>query len=143
MKTEMYTYIQNEVRTVLPSNPGFERWLDPERTAIVCIDMHRGHVGPGEPEELTCPAPRARNRIADHNRFHANCRELGIPIVFVQCWLRHGGFETEGSAHGGTPWAPYLIYPLYLPESPLLHEHSWEGTKWLDLMVENDPERDY
>ena len=22
-------------------------------------------------------------------------------------------------------------------------EHSWEGTRWLDLLVEHDPERDY
>ncbi len=141
MKTEMYTYIENSVRTALPPNPGFERWLDPERTAVVCIDMHRGHVGPEE--HVTCPAPRARARIPHHDVFHAACREVGIPIIFVQLWLRPGGFETDGSGRNGTPWAPYLIYPLYLPESPLLMEHSWEGTKWLDLMVENDPERDY
>ncbi len=141
METEVYTYIENGRRTPLPSSPGFDRWLDPQATAVVCIDMHRGHVGPDE--VLTCPAPRARARVPHHDAFHHACRALGIPIVFVQCWFRRGGFETDGSRRDGTPWAPYLIYPLYLPESPLLREHSWEGTKWLDLMVENDPERDY
>ena len=35
-----------------------DAWLDPDRTAVVCIDMHRDHLGtePG----TTCPAPRAR-----------------------------------------------------------------------------------
>jgi DDE superfamily endonuclease len=31
---------------------------------------------------------------------------------------------------------------MYLPPNPAMDQHSWEGTKWLDLMVEVD-ERDY
>ena len=27
---------------------------------------------------------------------------------------------------------------LYLPPNPLMLEHSWEGTKWLDFMVEEE-----
>jgi nicotinamidase-related amidase len=141
MKTEMYTYIENRDKVVLPPHPGFDRWLDPERTAVVCIDMHRGHVGPDE--QVTVPAPRARARIPHHDAFHAACREVGIPIVFVQCWYRAGGFETAGPKGSDAPWAPFLLYPLYLPMNELMQQHSVEGTKWLDLMVENDPERDY
>lgn len=137
----MYTYIANRDKTVLPPDPGFDRWLDPDRTAVVCIDMHRGHVGPEE--QVTVPAPRARAKIPHHNAFHAACREIGIPIIFVQCWYRRGGFETAGGRGGDTPWAPFLLYPLYLPSNPIMQEHSQEGTKWLDLMVENDPERDH
>jgi nicotinamidase-related amidase len=108
---------------------------------VICIDMHRGHVGPEE--EVTVPAPRARAKIPHHDAFHAACREIGIPIVFVQCWYRCGGFETAGPKDASGPWAPFLIYPLYLPENPLMEQHSCEGTKWLDLMVENDPDQDY
>lgn len=137
----MYTYIANRDKTMLPPHPGFDRWLDPDKTAVVCIDMHRGHVGPEE--QVTVPAPRARAKIPHHNVFHAACREIGIPIIFVQCWYRAGGFETSGREGADAPWAPFLLYPLYLPPNPIMEQHSREGTKWLDLMVENDPERDY
>jgi nicotinamidase-related amidase len=141
MKTELCTYIANRDRTVLPSNPGFERWLDPDKTAVVCIDMHRGHVGPED--QVTVPAPRARAKIPHHDVFHAACREIGIPIIFAQGWYRPGGFETADPENAEATWAPFLLYPLYLPANPLMDEHSREGTKWLDLMVEHDPRRDH
>ncbi len=137
MKTEMYCYLENRERRVLPPNEAFERWLEPEHTAIVCIDMHRGHVGPDE--TLTLPAPRARARIPAHNRFHAAAREVGVPIIHVQHWQRHGGIDDANSkAHNrGANWR--VLYELYLPPNPLMLEHSWEGTRWLDLMVEEEP----
>ena len=48
MKTEMYCHLENRDKKVLPSTEAFERWLDPDKTAVACIDMHRGHVGPEE-----------------------------------------------------------------------------------------------
>jgi len=82
MKTEMYCYLENRNRKVLPETPAFEKWLDPAHTAVICIDMHRGHVGPDD--ELTLDTPRARARIPHHDAFHAACREIGIPVVMVQ-----------------------------------------------------------
>jgi nicotinamidase-related amidase len=141
MKTEMYCYLEDRERRTLPSNEAFERWLDPDTTAVACVDMHRGHVGPDD--ELTLPAPRARAKIPAHNLFHALCREIGIPIIHVQHWQRHGGIDDANSKqwNRGANWR--VLYELYLPPNPLMLEHSWEGTKWLDLMVEEDPERDY
>jgi len=51
METEMYCYLENKERRVLPSGTSnsadvFDKWLDPDNTAVACIDMHRGHVGP-------------------------------------------------------------------------------------------------
>ncbi len=140
MKTEMYCWIENRKRTTLPSTEAFERWLDPEKTAIACIDMHRGHVGPEQ--ELTLAAPRARARIPAHNLFHALAREIGIPVIHVQHWQRYGGIDDATSKHWnrGANWRH--LSDLYLPPNPLMLEHSWEGTKWLDLMVE-EAEGDY
>jgi len=137
MKTEMYCYLENRDKRVLPSNEAFERWLEPEKTAIACIDMHRGHVGPDE--ELTLPAPRARAKIPAHNLFHALAREIEIPVIHVQHWQRHGGIDDATSKfwNKGANWR--VLYELYLPPNPLMLEHSWEGTKWLDLMVEEAP----
>jgi biuret amidohydrolase len=123
----------------LPYDEAFERWLDPEHTAVVCIDMHRGHVGPED--ELPCGAPRARERIPAHDAFHAAARELGVPVIHVQHWQRHGGLD-DLTSKGRNPRANWrVIYPLFLPENPLTDELNWEGTPWLDLMVEED-ERD-
>jgi len=142
MKTEMYCYLSNRDPKVLPDTDELNEWLDPDRTAVVCIDMHRGHIGPED--ELTCPAPRAREKIPAHNMFHELCRDVGIPIIHVQHWQRHGGIDGVNSKkprNRRENWR--TIYELYLPANPLMDEHSWEGTKWLDLLVEEDPERDY
>jgi len=140
MKTEMYCYLEDRDKRVLPETEVFERWLDPSRSAVACIDMHRGHVGPED--ELTLPAPRARAKIEAHNVFHRLARQAGVPIVHVQHWQRYGGIDDARSKRltGGATWR--VLYDLYLPRNELMLEHSWEGTKWLDLMVE-EVEGDY
>ena len=84
MKTPMYCYIEGHEKMALPAGvPGFDdafdKWLDPDRTAVIEIDMHSGHVGPDD--GLTLATPRARARIPAHNRFQAECRSLGIPMA--------------------------------------------------------------
>jgi nicotinamidase-related amidase len=138
MKTDMYCYLENREKKLLPSR--MDAWLDPARTAVVCIDMHRGHLGT-EPD-VTCPAPRARAVIGAHNEFHKACRDLGIPVIMCQHWQRHGGIDdvTSQKRTARANWR--FLYELYLPPNPSMDQHSWEGTKWLDLMVDVD-ERDY
>lgn len=142
MKTEMYCWLENRERKVLPSGvdgfeDAFERWLDPDLTALACIDMHRGHVG--DDAQLTLPAPRARARIPAHNLFHRMARQIGIPVIHVQHWQRHGGIDDLNARKPNRQANWRLLYHLYLPPNPLMDEHSWEGTKWLDLMVEEEP----
>ena len=145
MHTEMYCYLEDKEKRILPSGTSnssnvFDQWLDPDRTAVACIDMHRGHVGPEE--ELTCPAPRARWRIPAHNMFHAACRSIGIPIIHVQHWQRYGGIDDLHSRHANRMANWRALYELYLPPNSLMDQHSWEGTKWLDILVEEE-EGDY
>jgi biuret amidohydrolase len=137
MKTEMYCYLEDREKRTLPDTEVFDRWLDPDRTAIACIDMHRGHVG--DDPELTLDTPRARARIPAHNLFHRYAREIGVPIIHVQHWQRHGGIDDARSkaVNQGANWRH--LYELYLPPNPLMLEHSWEGTKWLDIMIEEEP----
>jgi nicotinamidase-related amidase len=140
MKTEMYCYLEDRERRVLPSNEAFDQWLDPARSAVLEIDMHRGHVGPEE--ALTLPVPRSRARVDEHNAFQAAARDLGVPVVHVQHWQRHGGIDDANSraANRGANWR--VLYELYLPPNELMLEHSWEGTPWLDLITE-EVEGDY
>lgn len=139
MRTRMTCRFDGEWKE-LPDDAVFDRWLDPVHTAVVSIDMHRGHVGPED--ALPCPAPRARDRIEVHNAFHSAARELGVPVIHVQHWQRHGGIDDlHSKAHNkGANWR--VLYDLHFPPNPLTDQLNWEGTQWLDLMVEEDP-RDY
>lgn len=142
METEMYCYGPDEQRKALPPDDRvFDAWLDLEATAIVCIDMHRSHVGddPGMP----LPAPRATARVRAHDAFHAAARELGIPVIMVQHWQRHGGADDlrSKSLEGGVNWRHTAR--LFFDVTEDIDQLGWEGTKWVDLMVEHDPERDY
>ena len=142
MRTEMYCYGPDGQTKTLPAEDEiFEAWLDPAASAIACIDMHRSHVG--EDPGMPLPAPRATHRVAAHNALHAAAREIGVPIVIVQHWQRHGGTDDLRSAQvkGGTNWRHTAR--LFFDVTPDMDQLGWEGTKWVDLMVETDPERDY
>jgi nicotinamidase-related amidase len=137
MRTALECQLPDGTRRTLPDDEAFELWLEPEHTAIVSIDMHRGHIGPEA--QLPCPAPRARDRIPEHNAFHAAARELGVPVIHVQHWQRHGGIDdvTSKIRNRRANWR--VLYPLYQPPNELADELNWEGTPWLDLLVEEDP----
>lgn len=140
MDTEMYCYTPAGDKKVLPEEKVFDDWLDPETTAIACIDMHRTHVG--DDPDTPVPAPRATERVAAHNAFHAAAREIGVPIIMVQHWQRYGGTDDLKSklVEGGTNWRH--LEKIYMNLDPAnMKELGWEGTKWVDLMVEED-ERD-
>lgn len=142
MRTEMYCYGPDGESKRLPADDEvFDAWLEPEVTAIACVDMHRSHVG--EDPGMPLPAPRATARVPAHNAFHAAARELGIPLVMVQHWQRHGGTDDIRSAvvKGGTNWRHTAR--LFFDVTEDMDQLGWEGTKWVDLMVETDPERDH
>ena len=56
--------------------------VDPARTAIVAIDMHRGHL---DPEVATMPcSPEVSERIIDSSeRLLGFCRRNGLPVIHV------------------------------------------------------------
>jgi biuret amidohydrolase len=142
METEMYCYGPAGQTKELPEDEVFDAWLDPEASAVVCIDMHRSHVG--DDEGMPVPAPRATARVAEHNAFQAAARELGIPVIMVQHWQRHGGIDDRHSKslHGGVNWR-HTARLWFEGAGEEMDQLGWEGTKWVDLMVEHDPERDY
>ena len=57
-------------------------WLDPDATAVVAIDMHRGHLDPSV-ATLPLPAARCAPVIKRAASLFAEVRARGVPVVHV------------------------------------------------------------
>ncbi len=143
MKTDMRCYGPDGQSKELPSGDEvFDAWLDPSATAIVCIDMHRSHIG--DDEGMPLHSERATAAVREHDVFNAAARELGVPVIMVQHWQRHGGIDDRHSKtlQGGANWR-HTARLFFDGVDEGMDELGWEGTKWVDLMIEDDPERDF
>ena len=113
---------------------GFDDYLDPAKTAIVSIDMHRGHLDPSP--DCPCPAPRARDIVAPIDAFHDRARALGIPIIHVRSVLRRGGIDDVK----GISAAWRRTFPLYVGAIPNSDAHAIEGSPWTEFVTKVAPE---
>lgn len=112
----------------------FDDHLDPSRTAVISIDMHRGHLD--ESPECPCPAPRAREIVAPIDAFHDRARELGVPIVHVKSVLRPDGSDDVN----GIPSAWRRTFPLHVGEIPNVGAHALEGSRWTEWVTRVEPQ---
>jgi biuret amidohydrolase len=111
----------------------FDDYLDPAKTAIVSIDMHRGHLD--DSPQCPCPAPRAREIVAPIDRFHDSARALGVPIVHVRSVLRRGG---EDDIRGiSSAWR--RTFPLHVGNIPNSDAHAIEGSPWTEFVTQVEP----
>jgi biuret amidohydrolase len=111
----------------------FADYLDPRTTAVVSIDMHRGHLD-GDPA-CPCPAPRAREVVAPIDGFHDEARALGVRIVHVKSVLRPDGSDDLR----GIPAAWRRTFPLHVGEIPNADAHALEGSKWTEWVTRVEP----
>ena len=108
----------------------FADHLDPRHTAVVSIDMHRGHLE--DSPDCPCPAPRARDLVVPIDAFHTAARSFGIPVIHVRSVLRRGG--TDDIA--GIPSAWRRTFPLHVGPIPNADMHAIEGTRWTEFVTE-------
>src|SRR3984893_16149823 len=113
---------------------GFEDYLDPARTAVVSIDMHRGHLDPSP--DCPCPAPRARDIVAPIDAFHDRARAMGVPIIHVRSVLRRGGADDIN----GISAAWRRTFPLYVGAIPNSDAHAIEGSPWTEFVTRVEPQ---
>lgn len=126
----MKAYIHDELREL---GPEFEEFFDRSRTAIVSIDLHRGHLE--DDPECPCPAPRARGVVGPVNAFHAAARRFGIPVIHVRSTLRaHGVDDVAGRK---SAWR--LVFPLHVGAIRNADAHAIEGTRWTEFVTDVDP----
>lgn len=127
----MRIYVYGEARD---TGADFEDYLDPAKTAIISIDMHRGHLD--ESPDCPCPAPRARDIVKPIDAFHTRVRALGMPIIHVRSVLRKGGADDLK----GIPAAWRRTFPLYVGAIPNSDAHAIEGSPWTEFVTEVKPE---
>ncbi|MDQ7999446.1 MAG: isochorismatase family cysteine hydrolase [Pseudomonadota bacterium] len=127
----MRAYVYNRPRELDPAR--FADYLDLSRTAVLSIDMHRGHLD--DSPDCPCPAPRARDVVAPIDAFHDQVRALGGRIVHVKSVLREGGADDIG----GIPSAWRRTFPLHVGPIPNADAHAIEGTRWTEWVTRVEP----
>ncbi|UUX94422.1 cysteine hydrolase family protein [Aquabacterium sp. J223] len=113
---------------------GFDDYLDPARTAVLSIDMHRGHLD--DSPDCPCPAPRAREIVAPIDAFHRQVRALGVRIVHVKSVLRPDGSDDLK----GIPAAWRRTFPLHVGDIPNHAAHALAGSPWTEWVTEVLPQ---
>lgn len=112
---------------------GFETFADAAHSAIVSVDMHRGHLE--DSPDCPCPAPRARDIVAPVDAFHRHARAAGVPVIHVKSVLRKHGVDDLN----GVPSAWRLTFPLHVGAIPNSDQHAIEGTRWTEFVTEVEP----
>lgn len=128
----MQIQVYNQPREVAPAD--FADYLDPATTAVISIDMHRGHLE--DSADCPCPAPRARDVVAPIDAFHRAARALAVPIVHVKSVLRPSGADDLA----GIPAAWRRTFPLHVGPIPNADAHAIEGSRWTEWVTEVLPQ---
>ncbi len=127
----MRIHVYNQVKNV---GEEFADYLNPLVTAVLSIDMHRGHLDPGP--DCPCPAPRARELVTPIDAFHDRARALGVRIIHVKSVLRRGGVDDIN----GIASAWRRTFPLYVGSIPNADAHAIEGSRWTELLTKVEPQ---
>ncbi|MFT4268516.1 MAG: isochorismatase family cysteine hydrolase [Xenophilus sp.] len=127
----MRAYVYHQPREL--DARAFADYLDPSRTAVLSIDMHRGHLD--DSPDCPCPAPRARDVVAPIDAFHDRVRALGGRIVHVKSVLREGGADDLA----GIPAAWRRTFPLHVGPIPNADAHAIEGSRWTEWVTRVEP----
>jgi len=127
----MRSFVYEHARDIDASQ--FADYLDPRSTAVISIDMHRGHLD--DSPECPCPAPRAQELVAPLDAFHDEARALGVRIVHVKSVLRADGSDDLA----GIPAAWRRTFPLHVGEIPNADAHAIEGSRWTEWVTRVEP----
>ncbi len=124
-------YVYDTPRQV-PREAFADHW-SVSQSAIVSIDLHRGHLDPSP--DCPCPAPRARELVQPVDAFHDAARALGVPIIHVKSVLRPGGVDDIA----GIPAAWRRTFPLHVGPIPGADQHAIEGSRWTEWVTRVEP----
>ncbi len=136
----MYAYfnsIKKNIDEFKNADTFYDYFLQKDKTAVITIDMHKGHLDVADPN-CPCPSERGNQIVEPINKFTAQVRKLGIPVINVRSILRKGMADEKAF-----PSAWRLLFPVSVGEIPNIDQHAIEGTKWNEFGIEVDWDKDY
>ncbi len=112
--------------------------IDPARTAIVAVDMHRGHLDPAVATEPV-PADACRRVVARTRALLDLARERRMPVIHVV--LRYRRHPEPALERLAAPFkrAVDLARQRLLGERSSLRDHNVEGSVQTQIMPELGP----
>jgi nicotinamidase-related amidase len=123
-----------------------ELTVRPRETAIVTIDMHRGHLDMAVATMPTKPDDAARV-IGNAQELLTHARQLGIPVIHVKLVMRRlqdGGSETNNMPFWQALHKIRNAQDRLTPGRPsTVNEHNREGSPGTELIPALYDDRDY
>ncbi|MEE9241463.1 MAG: cysteine hydrolase [bacterium] len=113
--------------------------INPQKTAIVTVDMHRGHL---DPEVATMPAPKdnCANVIANAAKVIRAAREAGMPVIHVIMVKRDIEAERARPFHKAVMEVREHLTPGSTSD---LRHHNIEGSIQTEIIPDLLEESDY
>ncbi|HEY8486010.1 MAG TPA: cysteine hydrolase [Limnochordales bacterium] len=114
--------------------------LDPARTAVLAVDVHRGHL---DPAVATMPvqAERAQRVVAALGRLFQAARRAGVPIIYVT--MNHRRLPYPGAESMVNPFwrAVEEARQSLTPDRPsTIRGHNLEGSEQVTFLPEIAPQ---
>ncbi len=114
--------------------------LDPRKTAVVTVDLHRGHLDP-EVATMPVPAEHARRVVENSARLVRLARSLGLPVIHVILQNRLLPNGVSEKMHNPFWRAVEQAGVSLAPRSPsTLVRHNLPGSRGTEIMPELGPE---
>jgi nicotinamidase-related amidase len=119
----------------------FTDWFDPDKTAIVEIDMHKSHLAVDQPG-CPMPLPRGVDIIEATNAFNREARRLGVRVIHCQLTLRASGEDDRTGNVAAWRFLTREVFQSLMPGTPYTDpsDTGVEGSVWHELSVETAPE---
>lgn len=118
--------------------------IDPKKTAVIAVDMHRGHLDP-KVATMPCSEEDCKKVIASSKEFLDICRKAGIPVIHVVLIQRNlRGFGVEGTYVKFWKAVEEVKETLTPGRASTISGHNIEGTVQTEIIPElYDPSYDY
>lgn len=115
--------------------------INPKSTAIIAIDMHRGHLDP-EVATMPVPADESRRVLENARKLFALARKYGIPIIHVILQIRKVSNNlTEASINPFWNAVETVRETLTPHKQSTIFEHNIVGSIQTQIMPEVAPQK--